>query len=93
MDNTDNTDKKPDNTTWWYAGIGLGVFIVLCLCVVLLVFMMGGGDSSSEYGIRGSGGSFPEYLIIEHRYGDNVNPFNNLALPPLPPPKPDVFGD
>lgn len=88
---TDTDNKKPDNT-WWYVGIGVGVFSVLCLCVVIIVFMMGGsGDSSSNFESHGS--SFPEYLIIEHRYGDNVNPYNNLAFPPLPPPKPDTFGD
>ncbi|NBP01421.1 MAG: hypothetical protein EBU90_15035 [Proteobacteria bacterium] len=88
-DNDSTAQYKPDNTTL-YVGIGLGVCVVLCICVVLLVFLMGGNDSDS--GLRGSGSSFPEYLIIEHRYGDGVNPYNNLALPPLPPPKPDIFG-
>jgi len=97
MDTKTDKDKKPESdNTWWYVGIGLGVFSVLCLCVVVLVMFVGGKDSknfSTDFIFKDSGSSFPEYLIIEHRYGDNMNPYDNLAHPPLPPPKPEMFGD
>jgi hypothetical protein len=88
-----SSDKKEGDTplqpdyTWWYVGIGVGVFCMLCISVVVILFLSGGAKNSSE-----TESHFPSYIVLEHRYGPGVNPHDNLSVPPLPPPKPDVFG-
>lgn len=99
---TTPTDKK-DNAIDYLQNNARTIGIVICILIVLscsvglfLYMMSRESADTSQMPIIGQipkqiPTQIPTHYTIELKYGDGVNPYNNLLLPPVIPKPPEYF--
>lgn len=67
----------------------VGIVVLIIICVSISILMRGEKPKKRIP-------KYFKYIVFDHRYGDSMNPYNNIAMPPVDqimPKKPEVFGN
>lgn len=85
-------EAPPEDDSLLFIGLAGAIFLFLMSGLCVLYLLLGDDSSPQQAPMPFTNPNTPIYVVMKHKYA-NVNPHNNLTLPPVIPRKPEYFGN